>query len=308
MVTITVESASYLNDYGYAVYCLCITSPDASNVHQAKRYSALRAHHMVCAPEAEFPAAGMLSSFKRSDSHFIEKRRLSLVSYFDSLSPSQTRAWAKSLYNGDAGAAAALPAGGSLPDGTFDSLYAGISVPEVSLTDYVLRRVEEAPAGHAAIIDGPSGRTIMYDELQTKIRVCAVGLAARGFEAGHVLAILAPNIPEYAIAFHAVASLGGIITTLNPLYTASEICHQLQDANASVRRGLRRGMRRGMHRGMRRGMRRCSRCCACALVRGACRHAVRVCTAWITDLGCSVSRAELLTLLNAGTAHREHVL
>ena len=40
------------------------------------------------------------------------------------------------------------------------------------------------------------------------------------------------NIPEYAVAFHAVASLGAIVTTINPLYTAHEIANQLKDANA----------------------------------------------------------------------------
>ena len=42
------------------------------------------------------------------------------------------------------------------------------------------------------------------------------GLAALGFGKGDVLGILAPNIPEYAIVFHAVATTGGTITTINP--------------------------------------------------------------------------------------------
>lgn len=39
-------------------------------------------------------------------------------------------------------------------------------------------------------------------------------------------------MPEYAIAFHAVASLGATVTTLNPLYTAEEIAFQLKDSGA----------------------------------------------------------------------------
>jgi acyl-CoA synthetase (AMP-forming)/AMP-acid ligase II len=38
-----------------------------------------------------------------------------------------------------------------------------------------------------------------------------------------------PNLPEYAIAFHAVAMVGGINTTANPLYTADELARQLRD-------------------------------------------------------------------------------
>ncbi len=47
-----------------------------------------------------------------------------------------------------------------------------------------------------------------------------------------VFAIYSPNLPEYAIAFHAVATLGGVITTVNPSYTASELAYQLNDAGA----------------------------------------------------------------------------
>src|SRR4029453_6824221 len=54
----------------------------------------------------------------------------------------------------------------------------------------------------------------------------AAGLAARGLPKGDVLAIYSPNLPEYAVAFHAVASLGAITTTVNPLYTSDELAQQ----------------------------------------------------------------------------------
>ena len=147
--------------------------------------------------------------------------------------PLAARLLAKSYISGDPGAAAALPAGGLGPDGTFDSLYPDVAVPNLSLTDYVLQRVDAAAPGAIALIDGPSGRTTRYDQLRPMVQGCAAGLAARGFARGDVLAILSPNIPEYVIAFHAVASLGGVVTTLNPLYTAAEVSHQLTDASAS---------------------------------------------------------------------------
>src|SRR5581483_5224796 len=64
-------------------------------------------------------------------------------------------------------------------------------------------------------------------------RRCAFGLSQHGFGKGSVLAINSPNLPEYAIAFHAAASLGGIVTTINPLYTAGEIRKQLVDSGAT---------------------------------------------------------------------------
>ncbi|MEP6570186.1 MAG: 4-coumarate--CoA ligase family protein [Acidobacteriota bacterium] len=85
-----------------------------------------------------------------------------------------------------------------------------------------------------ALIDGPSGRTIRYSELADQISRIAASLLKRGFKQGEVFGILSPNVPEYALAFHAVASLGGIISPVNPLYTEPEIAHQLKDAGARL--------------------------------------------------------------------------
>ena len=89
-------------------------------------------------------------------------------------------------------------------------------------------------ADQPAIIDGPTGRTQTFAELRDGIQLIAGGLAARGFGPGKVLALLAPNIPEYASFFHGAAYTGGTVTTLNPTYTAGEIRHQLQDSGAII--------------------------------------------------------------------------
>jgi acyl-CoA synthetase (AMP-forming)/AMP-acid ligase II len=52
------------------------------------------------------------------------------------------------------------------------------------------------------------------------------------FRKGDVFAIYSPNVPEYAIAFHAVSLLGGINTTISPLYTVTELSAQLRDSGA----------------------------------------------------------------------------
>jgi acyl-CoA synthetase (AMP-forming)/AMP-acid ligase II/enoyl-CoA hydratase/carnithine racemase len=106
-------------------------------------------------------------------------------------------------------------------------------IPDVSLTDHVF--ADAARFGNrAALIDGPSGRTLTYAELATGVRRAAAGLAARGFRKGDVCALYCPNIPEYPLAFHAVASLGGINTTANPLASADDLERQLGDSGASV--------------------------------------------------------------------------
>ncbi len=109
--------------------------------------------------------------------------------------------------------------------------YPKVSIPEVPLTQLVLRRAQEL-GDKPALIEGPTGRTVTYSELAEAIYRVAFNLAKRGFKKGEVFGILSPNIPEYAIIFHAVATLGGINTPINPLYTEHEIAHQLKDAGA----------------------------------------------------------------------------
>ena len=45
---------------------------------------------------------------------------------------------------------------------------------------------------------------------------------------------MAPNMPEYAVVFHAVAMAGGIVTTINPACAEAEVHGQLQDSGARI--------------------------------------------------------------------------
>src|SRR5215470_18060454 len=95
------------------------------------------------------------------------------------------------------------------------SSHPDVTIPEIPVTDYVLRHAERL-RDKPAMVDGPTGRTLTYGQLADGVRRVATGLARRGFRKGDVFAIYCPNLPEYAVIFHAVASLGGINTTVNP--------------------------------------------------------------------------------------------
>ena len=104
----------------------------------------------------------------------------------------------------------------------FRSPYPDVAIPDVALTPFILRHAERL-ANKPALIDGPSGRTLTYGQLADGVRRVASGLARRGFRKGDVFATVCPNVPEFALAFYGVASLGGATTMLNPLYTAGEM-------------------------------------------------------------------------------------
>ena len=113
----------------------------------------------------------------------------------------------------------------------FRSPFPDVEIPEVPLTEFVFGRAAEHPE-RPALVDGVSGRVLTYAQLAGAVRAAAAGLARRGFAKGDVLALYSPNLPEYVVAFHAVATLGGVVTTVNPQYTAEELGKQLRDSGA----------------------------------------------------------------------------
>jgi len=68
-----------------------------------------------------------------------------------------------------------------------------LTIPDVSITDYVLRHADRL-GDKPALVDGPTGRTLTYRQLRDGVRRVAAGLAKRGFKKGDVLAIYSPNL------------------------------------------------------------------------------------------------------------------
>ena len=113
----------------------------------------------------------------------------------------------------------------------YRSPFPDIEIPVRALHEHVFEHADRWP-DKPALIDGPTDRTLTYAQLRAAVRAVAAGLAARGFGHGDVFAIYSPNLPEYAAAFFGVATAGGIVTTMNPLYTAEEVGRQLKDSGA----------------------------------------------------------------------------
>ncbi|HVY80434.1 MAG TPA: AMP-binding protein [Steroidobacteraceae bacterium] len=108
-----------------------------------------------------------------------------------------------------------------------------VRIPRRALYDFVLGE-RGGRAGDVALADAATGRVVTYGDLRECIRRVAAGLAALGISKGDIVALWSPNSPEFAIAFHAVARLGAIVTTANPSGTPHELALQLRDANAKM--------------------------------------------------------------------------
>jgi len=84
------------------------------------------------------------------------------------------------------------------------------------------------------LVDAPTGTVVGYRLLAERVQGLAAGLAARGFGPGDVLALWAPNLPQWAgVALGAMAA-GGTVTGASPAATERELAAQLADAGASV--------------------------------------------------------------------------
>jgi acyl-CoA synthetase (AMP-forming)/AMP-acid ligase II len=115
----------------------------------------------------------------------------------------------------------------------FKSPHPDVAIPDIALSPFVLGKAQRL-GDKVAIVEAGSGRSYTYRQIADGVRKLAAGLHARGFRKGDVLAIMAPNLPEYPIAFHGVATAGGVNTTLNPTYMADEIAFQLNDSRARL--------------------------------------------------------------------------
>jgi acyl-CoA synthetase (AMP-forming)/AMP-acid ligase II len=115
----------------------------------------------------------------------------------------------------------------------YRSPYPDVPIPRTPLTPFILERAVER-SEHVALVEGPTGRSVSYGELDDVVRRCAAGLQERGIAARDVVGVYSPNLPEYVVAFHGISLAGATATTANALYTADELRFQLQDSGARM--------------------------------------------------------------------------
>ncbi|WP_374666007.1 AMP-binding protein [Ramlibacter sp.] len=77
-------------------------------------------------------------------------------------------------------------------------------------------------------------RWMSYRELEEHSRALGAWLQSRGLEPGARVAIMLPNIPQFAVTMAAVLRAGYTCVNVNPLYTPRELEHQLKDSGATA--------------------------------------------------------------------------
>lgn len=104
------------------------------------------------------------------------------------------------------------------------------SVPSVTaLLQAAMRQFSEKVAFHS------SGETLTYGDIDRISSAFASYLQkVVGIQKGDRVAVMLPNVLSFPIALIAIAKIGGIQVNVNPLYTARELEHQLNDSGSEV--------------------------------------------------------------------------
>jgi long-chain acyl-CoA synthetase len=77
-------------------------------------------------------------------------------------------------------------------------------------------------------------KALTFGEIDALSTALAAWLQGRGLKRGARVAIMMPNVLQYPVAVAAVLRAGFIAVNVNPLYTAPELEHQLEDSGAEA--------------------------------------------------------------------------
>ncbi|CAH0443825.1 Long-chain-fatty-acid--CoA ligase [Ralstonia syzygii subsp. syzygii] len=78
------------------------------------------------------------------------------------------------------------------------------------------------------------GTEMTYGECETLATRFAAWLQLHGVKKGDRVAIMLPNSLQYPVCLFGTLLAGAIVVNVNPLYTASELAHQLRDSGAQT--------------------------------------------------------------------------
>lgn len=104
---------------------------------------------------------------------------------------------------------------------------AGIRYPEMPLHQFLRDAASKYPDRACTILHGNS---ISFQRMDLLTDMVAAALLDMGVKKGDRLGIFMRNTQQFVLAFYAILKAGAVVVATNPLYTAPEIIHQVNDA------------------------------------------------------------------------------
>jgi long-chain acyl-CoA synthetase len=106
-----------------------------------------------------------------------------------------------------------------------------IDYPQVPIFHFLEESARNYPDSPCTLF---KGARISFREMDETTDRLAAGLASLGVKKGDRVGIFMPNTPQFVAAYFAILKLGAIVVATNPLYSAREIEHQVNDAGIEV--------------------------------------------------------------------------
>jgi long-chain acyl-CoA synthetase len=78
------------------------------------------------------------------------------------------------------------------------------------------------------------GHAVTFREVDRLSAAFAAWLQSKGLKKGDRIALMLPNVLQYPVAMFGAQRAGLVVVNTNPLYTADELRHQLQDSGAAA--------------------------------------------------------------------------
>lgn len=99
----------------------------------------------------------------------------------------------------------------------------------------VIDLMERTTAAHAnSVAIAAAGEVLTFTELLARSRAWAAWLIGAGIHPGERVAVMLPNVPAFPVTLLGTLGAGAVQVSINPMYTARELQHQLQDSGARV--------------------------------------------------------------------------
>ncbi|MDQ0756592.1 long-chain fatty acid--CoA ligase [Arthrobacter sp. B3I4] len=101
----------------------------------------------------------------------------------------------------------------------------------ISVAAILAESARKSPDSVALIVGDDQ---VSYGELWNQTRAYAGALQARGIGPGDAVAVLIPNVPDFARVYYAILALGAVVVPVHALLKAREIEYVLQDSGAGL--------------------------------------------------------------------------
>ncbi|KAJ1971927.1 hypothetical protein H4R34_005580, partial [Dimargaris verticillata] len=113
-----------------------------------------------------------------------------------------------------------------------------VDIPRVDIPTFLLDQIATDPLWQnrqrSVFTDAFSKESVSIEQLCTRAHQLASGWQnTAGLKRGQVVALVAPNDIHYSTLLLSVLLVGGIVTLVNPAYTAQEMAFQLTDSGAA---------------------------------------------------------------------------